>query len=79
MSNKESVGKKEHAFLMAENRELRNLWIENEGDIIELKCIFTRYLALKWYQRLFVNWHDWRLHYDVRPSKEANLDKEETP
>ena len=32
MSNKESVGKKEHHFLMTENKELRSLWIENEGD-----------------------------------------------
>lgn len=68
MSNKESVGKKEHAFLLAENKELRELWIENEGDIIELKCMMQRFFQLKWYQRLFIKWDDWRLHKDVAPT-----------
>lgn len=68
MSNKESVGKKEHAFLMAENKELRRLWIENEGDIITLKCVMKRFFELKWYQRLFIRWEDWRLHKDVPPT-----------
>lgn len=67
MSNKEATGKKEHQFLMAENKELRRLWIENEGDIIQLKCIMQRYFRLKWYQRLFIKWDDWRLHKDIAP------------
>lgn len=65
MSNKESVGKKEHAFLMAENKELRKLWIETEADLIELKCLMRRFFKLKWHQRLFVKWTDWRLHKDT--------------
>lgn len=72
MSNKEASGKKEHQFLMAENKELRRLWIENEGDIIELKSIMTRFFSLKWYQRLFIKWDDWRLHRDVKPGGKIN-------
>lgn len=65
MSDKESVGKREHAFLMAENKELRRLWIENEGDIIELKSMLTRFFGLPWYKRLFIKWNDKRLWKDV--------------
>jgi hypothetical protein len=44
--------------LTAECAELRRLWIENEGDIIELKSMLTRFFRLKWYQRLFIKWED---------------------
>lgn len=50
--------------LNAENKELRRLWIDNEGDIIELKSMLHRYFELKWYQRLFIKWHDKRLWKD---------------
>jgi hypothetical protein len=50
--------------LEAENRELRRLWIENEGDIIELRCMLDRYFHLKWYKRLFIKWGDKRLWKD---------------
>ncbi|WP_131816183.1 hypothetical protein [Mycolicibacterium porcinum] len=33
------------ATLEAENRELRRLWIENEGDIIELRTYFDKKLT----------------------------------
>ena len=55
-------------ILEAENKELRRLWIENEGDIIKLKCTLQRFLEMKWYQRLFVKWSDWRLHRDIAPT-----------
>lgn len=76
MSNKESTGRKEHAFLMAENRELRRLWIENEADIIELKSALQRFLRLKWHQRLFIKWDDWQLHKDVKPIAQSSTNKQ---
>jgi cell shape-determining protein MreC len=50
--------------LEAENKELRSLWSENEGDIIQLNAVLTRFLRLKWYQRLFIRLDDQRLYKD---------------
>lgn len=61
--NTEKV-KHEHDYLLAENKELRRLWIENEGDIIELKSMLTRFFRLPWYRRLFIKWEDKRLWRD---------------
>jgi len=55
---------KEIGTLQAENRELRDLWSQNESDIISLATNFARYLRLKWWQRLFVKADDPRLHKD---------------
>lgn len=41
------------ARLEAENRELRSLWIENEGDIISQKARLDSFWRLKWWQRIF--------------------------
>lgn len=51
--------------LEAENKELRNLWIENEGDIISVKSVFQRYIRMNWHQRLFIK-HDNELLYKDR-------------
>lgn len=69
MSKRKKISSVEDAMaeigkLKAENKELRSLWIENEGDIIELASNFARYLRLKWWQRLFVKADDPRLHKD---------------
>lgn len=48
----------------SEAKELRSLWEENERDIIQLNAIITRFLKLKWYQRLFIKWDDRRLYTD---------------
>lgn len=50
--------------LEAENKELRSLWSENERDILQLNAILTRFLRLKWYQRLFIKLEDQRLYKD---------------
>lgn len=69
MSKRKKINSVEDAMteigkLQAENKELRSLWIENEGDIISLASNFARYLRLKWWQRLFVKADDPRLHKD---------------
>lgn len=69
MSKRKKINTVEDAIkrierLEAENKELRSLWIEAEGDTIELASNFARYLRLKWWQRLFVKADDPRLHKD---------------
>lgn len=55
--------------LLAENKELRSLWSENEGDIIELKCMFNRYLRLNKRDRLKIGPDDPRLITDRKQNE----------
>lgn len=57
------------AALQAENRELRALWSENEGDIIELRSIFNRYLRLSKRDRLRIKPDDPRLITDRKQNE----------
>lgn len=50
--------------LEAENKELRSLWSENEDSVVKLNGVLTRFLRLKWYQRLFIKLEDVRLYRD---------------
>lgn len=70
MSKRKKINTVEDAIkrierLEAENKELRSLWSENEGDIISLASNWARFLRLKWWQRLTIKADDRRLHKDV--------------
>lgn len=48
----------------ADNAQLRSLCEAANSNVVKLNMIITRFLKLKWYQRLFVKWDDPRLYKD---------------